>query len=239
MPTLLRSLFCFLILMNAAHAVPDLSSQGKWGNGEKKQFLKYLRSGKQMPIKGEVRSVSEPSYTGVSSSKKPLYLSASFLTNTMFLEGRDKVRRAVSSNLGGRFVFGGHLFSWVRYYTGVQYTAIDQKRRDGRDARLNHYQIPVGLELALIPLGTPHTRYVLLRGGISAHYVEGNANDEDFDTSLLGVRGSYNLGLGYEWQISNTRWRINGLVEGMRSISREKGSKFSGAGVTLGAVYTI
>ena len=78
--------------------------------------------------------------------------------------------------------------------------------KNGQKARLNHYEFPAGFELALIPLGTPHTRYVLLRGGVAVHYIQGNRRDADFDTTLLGVRGTWNAGLGYEWQIAETNW---------------------------------
>jgi len=127
----------------------------------------------------------------------------------------------------------------MRINAGLQYSGIEQTKKDGKKVRLNHFQFPIGIELALIPLGTPHTRYVILRAGVSAHYVDANQDDKDFDNSLLGLRGSWNLGLGYEWQFSNSHWRFHVLAEGQKSISKEKGSEFVGAGLSFGFAYTL
>jgi len=224
---------------------PNLKNQSAWTEADKKAFLQYLDSGKQAPIFGNVNlknvegeePQSEQLYNF--NSAKAKYINFSALTNSMYTVGNDNVRHPISHNLGGKILIGGHIFTWVRFYFGVQYSALDQTMKNGQKARLNHYEVPAGFELALIPLGTPQTRYVILRGGASAHYIEGNREDSDFDNSLLGYRGTWNLGLGYEWQIPNTSWRFNTLIEGFKSISKEEGSKFTGAGLTTGTVYTF
>jgi len=221
-----------------AAALPDLGNQRSWGSSEKKAFIQFLESGKQIPVSGNVKYISDRPEIS-SAHHKAKYVTLNLVANSIFTVGEDNVKHTISSNLGGKILIGGHLFSWVRYYTGFQYNALDQKMKNGQNARLNHYEFPIGMELALIPLGTPQTRYVILRGGVSAHYIEGNKHNTDFDNSLLGLRGSWNLGLGYEWQIPNTSFRFHALLEGMQSISKEKGSKFTGAGLTTGFVYTL
>jgi hypothetical protein len=224
----------------SALAVPDLKDQGSWGSKQKNEFLRFLKSEKQIPISGNVKSVST-SMNGSTRYRngRTRFITANFGGSNLYLTGKDNVRRRISSNIGGKLLYGRHIFTWMRFYGGIQYSAIDQQKLDGQLARLKQYQIPLGLEFALIPLGTPQTRYVLLRAGVSAHYFEGNFEDSDFNNSLLGLRGSYNLGLGYEWQIPNSRFRLHALAEGLKSISNEKGSSFNGAGISLGLVYSL
>ena len=229
-----------------AAELPNLKNQGAWTSGDKKSFIYYLESGKQAPVSGNVKTEeSQVSIEPQSEDKlnfdfgKAKYVNFSLLTNSMYTVGSDNVRHAVSNNLGAKILVGGHIFSWVRTYFGLQYSGMDQKMKNGQKARLNHYEFPAGFELALIPLGTPHTRYVLLRGGVAVHYIQGNRRDADFDTTLLGVRGTWNGGLGYEWQIAETSLRVNLLIEGFKSMSRENGSKFIGAGLTTGVAYTF
>ncbi|HAZ11163.1 MAG: hypothetical protein A2X86_08670 [Bdellovibrionales bacterium GWA2_49_15] len=224
--------------------LPNFKNQGAWTSGDKKAFIDYLESGKQAPISGNVQtpqqSVEPRSEDAINFDfGKAMYVNFSVLTNSMYTVGSDNVRHSVSNNLGAKILVGGHIFSWVRSYFGMQYSGMDQKMKNGQKARLNHYEFPAGFELALIPLGTPHTRYVLLRGGVAAHYIEGNRRDADFDTTLLGLRGTWNGGLGYEWQIAETNVRVNLLLEGFKSMSKENGSKYIGAGLTSGVAYTF
>ncbi|MBI2519887.1 MAG: hypothetical protein HYV97_05710 [Bdellovibrio sp.] len=236
--------FCvFGSAVSLATDLPNLKNQRAWSSGDKKTFIEYLESGKQAPISGNVQNTQpvEPQSEDEANFDfaKAKYINFSLLTNSMYTVGHDNVRHSVSNNLGAKILFGTHIFSWVRSYFGMQYSGMDQKMKNGQKARLNHYEFPVGFELALIPLGTPHTRYVLLRGGVAGHYIEGNRHDSDFDTTLLGFRGTWNAGLGYEWQIAETSWRFNLLLEGFKSMSRENGSKFIGAGLTVGMAYTL
>jgi hypothetical protein len=99
--------------------------------------------------------------------------------------------------------------------------------------------VPAGLEFALVPLSTPQTRYVLLRLGAVAANVSGTANRGDFAAPILGASAAWDLGLGYEWQIADSRWRINAALDGLHSISNRSNISYYGLGGTLAAVYTF
>jgi hypothetical protein len=115
---------------------------------------------------------------------------------------------------------------------------MGQDKLDGTRAHFAHVEVPLGLELALIPLGTPHTRYFILRGGVSSHHFIGAGKKTDFKAPLLAWRPAWNLGLGYEWQFDNSNWRFHSVAEGYRSFAG-KGAPFYGIGLSTGFVYTF
>ena len=218
-----------------AESLPNLKNQAAWGEKEKKDFLGFLKSNQPMPA-GQVKYTSPEK--GQRSPSKARYASLTLITDTMILDvggGRTKTER---TTIGPKLLAGGHIFSWVRYYTGVKYNRVGQDKLDGTRTRLSHVEIPLGLELALIPLGTPHTRYFLLRGGVSSHHFSGPAKKSDFKAPLLGWHPAWNLGLGYEWQFDSSNWRFHTLAEGYRSFSGN-GTQFYGIGLTTGFVYTF
>ena len=98
---------------------------------------------------------------------------------------------------------------------------------------------PAGVEFALVPLATPQTRYVLIRLGLVACDVVGAGRRGDYDAPLLGATVAYNLGLGYEWQLADTPWRLNATFDGLRSIANRAGVAYYGLGLTAGVVYTF
>lgn len=223
--------------LSSAEKLPDLKKQSSWGEKEKKEFLDYLKSDKPMP-EGQVKYVSQDN--AKSSSKAPSkakYLSLAPVMDSV-IHDTGTGSKTEPETLGVKMLMGTHLFSWVRLYTGAKYNRVGQDRLDGSRAHFSHLEIPVGLELALIPLGTPHTRYVLLRGGISEHRFWGAAKKTDFSDPLLGWTLAWNLGVGYEWQFSNSNWRFHALAEGYRSFAGGSTS-FYGAGITSGFVYTF
>ncbi len=220
-----------------AAALPDLKSQAAWTEKEKQEFLGFLKSSQQLPVTGQVKYVP-PQKGGRSGFSKARYASLALETDTMILDAGGGKTRTESATIGPKLLVGGHLFSWVRYYTGLQYNRIGQDKLDGTRAQLSHLQVPLGVELALIPLGTPQTRYVLLRGGVSEHYFTGPGKKSDFKEPLLGWRPAWNLGLGYEWQLDESNWRFHSLAEGYRSFA-VGGTQFYGLGVTAGFVYTF
>lgn len=233
-------LTAFLVLLNAsfarAQALPDLKKQAAWGEKEKKEFLGYLRSSQPMPS-GQVKYTSPES--GRKAPSKARYASLALVSDTLIIDIGGGRRRTETTTLGPKLLAGGHIFSWVRYYAGVKYNRIGQEKLDGTRAHLSHIEVPVGLELALIPLGTPHTRYFILRGGVSSHNFSGPAKKSDFSAPLLGWRPAWNLGLGYEWQFDSSNWRFHSLAEGCRSFSGGGKPQFSGIGLTAGFVYTF
>ena len=241
-------LLSLLLVPALAAAQPDLSKQETWRDKEKKEFLQYLRSGQggaaaAGSAEASVKSVRGASKEGggMSMPRKPRYVSLSLLTDSVLpLTGGNTVRRE-GLGLGAKVLAGGHVFTWLRYYAGVQGTRFRQEKLDGSRPVVTHLQTPAGLEVALVPLGTAQTQYLLLRGGAALHYFSAKGHAAaDFRTPLLGWQATVNAGLGYEWQIPDTRWRINTLVEGYRYLVRQGSTaRFYGLGFTLGTVYTF
>lgn len=229
-----------LLLTGAAFAraetLPSLRDQAAWGEKEKKEFLGFLKSNQAIPA-GQVKQIAAGNGGGRSPSKAR-YASLALASDTLILDTGGGRSKTEATTLGPKLLAGGHVFSWVRYYAGVKYNRVGQEKLDGTRAHLSHIEIPLGLELALIPLGTPHTRYFLLRGGVSEHYFYGSAKKADFKNPLLGWRPAWNLGLGYEWQFDNSNWRFHSLAEGYRSFAGN-GAQFYGIGLTAGFVYTF
>lgn len=226
-------LFTLLLLLPLAPAraqkLPDLRDQGSWGDKEKQEFLKYLKSNQQLPVTGDVKNVPVGK-GGRAVSRRARYLALNLLSDKM---------NAGGPAYGAELIAGGHLFSWIRYYGGVGYTGIKREKLDGDTAKLAHYEIPAGIEFALIPLGTPQTRYVLLRFGVSEHYFAGSAKSSDFGTSLKGWHPAWNAALGYEWQIPDTRWRFNIAADAYKAFGGGDNPYFYGTGLKTGLAYTF
>ena len=240
--TLAFLFFCCLAAPQyaAGAALPDMHEQDAWTGKEKQQFLDFLKSGQPSPALsggGQVKYVA-PEKGWRSAPSKARYASLSFVTDTLMIQNPGGSTRTETVTVGPRIMAGGHLFSWVRYYAGLKYTRIGQDKLDGGRAQLSHWEVPAGLELALIPLGTPQTRYVLLRGGVSYHDFAGDAKKSDFRAPLLGGRTAWNVGIGYEWQIPDSKWRVNTLLEGYRSFGCGR-TQFSGLGLNAGVVRTF
>ena len=233
----MEKIFLALMLLAgpaAAASLPDLKNQAAWSEKEKQEFLGFIKSSQPVPP-GQVKAMSSGS--GRLVAHRARYAGLSLVSDTMILDSGGGRKKTETTTLGPKLLVGGHLFSWVRYYAGLKYNRVGQEKLDGSRAHLSHFEAPVGLELALIPLGTPHTRYVLLRGGVSEHFFSGPAKKSEFRAPLQGWRPAWNLGLGYEWQFDNSNWRINSLAEGYRSFSG--GTQFYGLGLTAGFVYTF
>lgn len=234
------SLLISFLLLSAAPAaaqkLPDLGGQAAWTEKEKQEFLKYIKSDRTAVPSGQVKA-QPASRSASAAARKARYLSLGFSAEEFSTENSAARVSSVSSGLGARLLAGGHLFSWVRYYGGLRYGRLGQERLDGTVARLSHVEVPAGIELALIPLGTPHTRYILIRGGVSAHSFAG-ARKAEFADPLVGWRMAWNLGLGYEWQLPDSNWRANLAAEGYKSFSG-RSPQFYGLGVSAAAAYTF
>lgn len=231
-----------LFLMSASSAqtqrIPNLQRQDLWGQEEKNAFLKHLKSNQIIPPSGQVKEIGPPPKETYA-IRKARYITLAAASDSLFTVDEDGRIHDESTSVGPKLLLGGHLFSWIRFYTGVQYNRFKQRKFSGATAFIDHYQAPAGLELALIPLGTPHTRYIILRAGAAAHFFSSEDDKSEFRTPLLGRRGTWNLGLGYEWQIPNTGWRIHLAAEGYRAFNRKGSQRFLGGGGTLGVVRTF
>lgn len=221
-----------------AQTLPDLKNQAGWKENDKQEFLKFLKSGQQAPVSGQVKSV--PGESGRSRGpRKARYFTLAMASESIITVASSGQKQTLAPAFGPQLLAGGHLFSWIRYYGGLKYSLISQQRVDGGHSRLKHYEIPAGIELALIPLGTPQTRYVLLRLGVSSHYFSGSGNKTDFSPALLGWHEAWNAGIGYEWQFSDSNFRANILAEGCKSIIKSRSPEFYRTGVTAGLSYTF
>lgn len=231
-----------LLAAAAAAAQPDLTKQSAWGDKEKKEFLQYLRSDAPAIPSGQAKSLKTESDSGhrLSGARKPKFASLSVVSDSfMTVAGNGSIRRE-GTGLGPRLLLGGHTFTFLRYYAGAGATRLRMGTRDGGSPLVTHLHFPAGLELALVPLGTPQTRYLLLRGGPALHYFSSSRAASDFHTPVLGWHASWNAGLGYEVQIPDTRWRVNFLLEGYKDMVRRKSTaRFYGLGASLGTVFTF
>ena len=237
----MRALLLVSLLSAPALAQPDLSRQNAWTEKEKKAFIEFLRSGSGAAMPGgSVKSVALPPDEGVTTVRKAAYLTAGFAGEALFtVAGNGSVLRE-GSGLGPRVLYGSHLFSWVRWYAGAQGNRFLQSKHDGTRESVTHLQFPVGIELALVPLGTPQTRYLVLRGGVAGHFFEASSPREEFRTPLLGPQGSWNVGLGYEWQVPESNWRLHAAADGYHSLIRRSSSaRFFGVGLSGGLTYTF
>jgi len=140
--------------------------------------------------------------------------------------------------LGARALYERHLTPWLRAYAGLEAESLRQNRTNGSTAELMRWSVPAGIELALVPLATPQTRYVLLRLGLAASQVSG-APGSDFSSPIVGTSAAWDVGLGYEWQIPNTSWRVNAALDGLRSIGDRNGVGYYGLGTTVALVKTF
>ncbi len=234
-------LVCLLLCLPcaaSAQRLPDLGSQAGWTDKEKQEFLRYIRSDQAPVPQGQVKAQPSAGRSAAASlARKARYAALGFSAESISADDSAARIDDEASGLGPRLIVGGHLFSWVRYYSGVRYGRYSQVRLDGTGARLSHLEIPAGLELALIPLGTPHTRYVLIRGGVSLHNFYG-ARKAEFSEPLLGWREAWNLALGYEWQFPDSNWRANITADGYKSFSG-RAPQFHGLGLGASVVRTF
>jgi hypothetical protein len=233
---LLSSLLAFAAGARA-QTLPPLDQQKAWTDADKKQFLNYLNSNAPAP-KGDVKAVSAPA--GQDWSYHPARaLEIGPTSMTLFPFAGNRYASTVGPSVGGKILAEQHLVPWFRGYAGFEAEPLRQKRTDGTYAGLTRFAVPVGLEFALVPLSTPETRYVLLRAGISASEITGAGHASDFSAPLLGTSAAWNLGLGYEWQFADSNWRLNGALDGLRSIANRSGTGYYGLGLTVAAAYTF
>ena len=121
-----RALFFSLLLLGplapaGAQTLPDMKDQASWGEKDKQEFLKFLKSNQQMPVTGQVKDV--PAGKG----GRALSRRARYLTLNAF---SDKMNTGKPS-FGPEILAGGHLFSWIRYYGGLKYTGIKRNKLSG------------------------------------------------------------------------------------------------------------
>jgi hypothetical protein len=222
-----------------AQSLPPLGAQQSWTDADKAEFLRYLNS--NAPLPGG--QVSKTAATAEGDASWSFHAARSLelgpATTILYPYSGNHYSGAVGGGPGARLVFEQHFEPWLRFYAGLEGETLDQKERDGQTASLTRWAAPMGLEFALVPLSTPQTRYVLLRLGLAPANVSGAASSGDFASPILGASAAWDLGLGYEWQISDSRWRLNAALDGLHSISNRANISYYGLGGALAAVYTF
>lgn len=222
---------------NAGAAV-SLSNQGAWTDSDKAEFLNYLDSGKEPPISGQVRSV-RPALSEARdepSAQKPFYLTVEAVGGVTVTEAQGSAPSDQEATIGPRLTFGGHLFSWIRFFAAFEYDSLNELHLDGTRSGVDHFQIPIGLELCLIPLGSPQTQYILLRGGFGTHLFNTGTASSLFVNPVVGVEETWDLGLGYEWQIRESHLRFHALAATQIAFGFQT-SRFYSVDLTAGVAY--
>lgn len=224
---------------SAAETPPPLDQQRAWTPADKAQFLRYLGSSAPALPAGDVKSAGAPPAEGYASFRAARSISVSPTYLQLFPYAGSRYGGTVHDGAGGKVLLERHVRPWLRTYAGLEYDPLSQRRLDGSTARLTRWAVPAGVEFALVPLATPQTRYVLLRLGAVASDITGPGSRADFAAPVLGTSAAWDMGLGYEWQIADSRWRVNAAVDGLRSIASRGGVAYYGMDTTLGVVFTF
>ncbi len=219
-----------------AKAMPSLGDQRAWTQQDKVTFLHYLNSNKPM-ISGQVREVSL-SENSLAAPHAAWSLELGPASTTLFPISGNGGGSPARGGFGARALYERHLTPWLRAYAGLEAESLSQARMNGSSADLMRWTVPAGIELALVPLATPQTRYVLLRVGLAASQVSG-APASDFSSPIVGTSAAWDVGLGYEWQIPDSNWRINAALDGLRSMGDRDGVGYYGLGAAAALVRTF
>lgn len=222
-----------------AQSAPPLNSQQVWTEKDKADFLHYLNSNAPMPS-GQSQVKATAARSGESWSYREAQAVELGPASTMIFPFTGNGHATTAASLPGvRALYEKHFFPWLRGYGGLEAEALHQTRTDGAQGKLTRWAVPLGVEFALVPLATPQTRYVLLRLGIAVSDVAGADKRSSFAAPVLGTSAAWDLGLGYEWQIPDTTWRLNAALDGLRSMGDRGGVGYYGLGMTAAAAYTF
>lgn len=222
----------------SARELPPLNDQKDWTDQEKREFLDYLEASQPMP-KGKARKIALPKGEGASGAERPAWaVEVAPATATIFPFDRKGYGATADGLLGARALYERHFFTWMRGYAGFEGVPMRERESGGGTADLTRWAVPLGLEFALVPLGTPQTRYVVLRAGVEAADVTG-APSGAFSAPMTGPSAAWDVALGYEWQIPDTRWRMNAALDGLHSITNPGGVGYVGFGATAALAYTF
>jgi len=222
-----------------AQTVPPLADQKSWTDADKAEFLKYLNSDAPMPTGSVSKSAAPASSDANFTSHAARSIELGPATTSIFPYSGGHYSGTVDGGPGARLVVEQHFEPWLRFYAGLEGEPLYQKERNGQTASLTRWAAPAGLEFALVPLSTPQTRYVLMRLGVAPAAVSAATNRSDFSAPILGMSLAWDLGLGYEWQIPDSRWRLNAALDGLHSISNRDDVSYYGLGAALAVVYTF
>ncbi len=220
-----------------AQSAPPLNSQQVWTEKDKADFLHYLDSNAPMPSGGQVKAAGRSKESW--SYREAQAIEIGPASTMIFPFTGNGHATTVAALPGVRVLYEKHFFPWLRGYGGLEGEALRQTRTDGAQGKLTRWAVPLGVEFALVPLATPQTRYVLLRLGLAVSDVAGADKRSSFAAPILGTSAAWDLGLGYEWQIPDTTWRLNAALDGLRSMGDRGGVGYYGLGMTLAAAYTF
>ncbi len=238
-------LILLVILLNVSvFAKPSLKNQSKWSNKQKDEFIKYALQGSPSPSSKKIKVLKENSthsdQSTTWSGDSGKFMSLSYHGGYTFAE--DPLDYSQYEH-GATLLAGDHLFSWVRIASGIRYFKVNGQINNRVDYSLNKLVVPFQGELALIPLGFPHTEYLLLKVGIAINYLWANQEGEELLRDVTQVKYDPSLGfssewltsIGYEWQLGENFWRIHLTLDAhfpLKSLSSNSVSLYSSLGTS-------
>lgn len=227
-----------------AEKPPPLSRQQTWTEKDKADFLKYLNSN-QPSASGQSKELVLPSEQKAAeagkkwSSHAARALEIGPAATVIYPFTQEGHIVTATPMYGGRMLYVQHFRPWIRGYLGLEVSAMRQRHKDDTWGRMTRWAVPVGLEFALVPLATPQTRYVLLRMGVVGSHVASPDQRSDFVAPIIGDSAAWNIGLGYEWQLADSNWRVNAAFDGLRAMEKKDEVGYYGLGGTIGLAYTF
>lgn len=246
------SLICFVLQFPVAWSRPQLAGQQNWSKKDKDQFIQSIKgSGSIFDRNKKVAISPRPEERAKIGNHDSKYI-------MMHYDGGRSLSLSTQNfgvnhyRHGPAIYFGNHLFSWIRYALGTEYHQVRMKMLPYDYYYLSEITIPLWFEFALIPLGSPHTRYLILRSGLQGNYLWGkteeitqlNLNNPEIKTStespdVLGLSTYWITGLGYEWQLGENFWRVHVLANVQVPLTQRHLRKFINLNTSIGTSYVF
>jgi len=223
---------------------PNLKRQQKWTKKEKDNFINGIQRNRGATYQDkDITLFEKTDQNKLFGNHAGKYLSLSYHLGRYTSLAGDNFGYNSYTN-GPLLLWGDHLFSWVRFALGAQYSKIRIKLKEYDYASFDKVSVPTFIELALIPLGSPHTRYLIFRGGVIGDYVWGskaakeamNFNNES-NLNILGLTGSWYSLAGYEWQLGENFWRIHVAMDLQVPFKVKPDERYINIGMNVGVSY--
>ncbi len=217
-------------------SVPNLKNQKKWSASEKNNFFKFLKKegglddapNKSVTLESELSQSLVGDHYGT-------YLGAGYRFHSIFFHDLEKTDWG-SFLHGPELTLGRPLLSWFRLALSASYVVNQNSARSPiprLSRRLHGIGAALFAEAALIPLGSPFTRYLLLRAGMSVEQLWSR------DNAVTRFRASPLASAGYEWQLGENFFRFNALIQASYPILGPQTERYLEVGPQLGLAYVF